>query len=153
PIPSAPAHIETRVLGEYGDFLHGNATLKLIRLETGPARAPQIDLMMVVPKLKPGPVPAFLAMNFCGNYAVTDDPRVPLARGWMYDGFKGVTNHTATEAGRGSQVTNWPLAEIVRRGYALVTFYSGDIDSDRQDASQGLYSWLAANDPAKNNPT
>ena len=35
---------------------------------------------------------------------------------------QGCVNNTATEASRGSQATDWPLAEIVRRGYALATF-------------------------------
>ena len=48
---------------------------------------------------------------------------------------------------------DWPLAEIVRRGYALATFYSGDVDPDRSEVSTGLYAWLAGGDPARNNPT
>jgi dienelactone hydrolase len=44
------------------------------------------------------------------------------------------------------------LAEIVRRGYAIATFYSGDVDSDRKDVSDGIYKWLADGDPAKNKP-
>jgi dienelactone hydrolase len=50
-------------------------------------------------------------------------------------------------------VDDWPLAEIVRRGYALAVFYSGDVDPDRAEVSQGLYAWLAQGDQAGNNPT
>jgi (4-O-methyl)-D-glucuronate---lignin esterase len=64
-----------------------------------------------------------------------------------------VTNHMATEAARGGQTADWPLRRIIERGYALASFYNGDVDSDRQDVSEGLYAWLAGNDPAKNNPT
>src|SRR5262249_54062880 len=84
---------------------------------------------------------------------LTPDSRVPLARGWMYEWGKGVTNHTATEASRGAQAADWPLKRIVERGYALASFYNGDIDSDRQDVSDGLYAWLADEDSEKNNPT
>jgi dienelactone hydrolase len=59
----------------------------------------------------------------------------------------------ATEAARGTQETDWPISEIVGRGYALASFYNGDVDSDRQDVSDGLHAWLAGNDPARNNPT
>ena len=152
-IPPKPAHTRARDLGEYHDFLAGKATLKLVRLETGPAKAPQIDLMLVVPNERPGPAPVFLAMDFCGNHALTDDPRVPLARSWLGDACKGCTNNAATEAARGSQAADWPLAEIVRRGYALAAFYSGDVDPDRKEVSEGLYAWLAGGDPARNNPT
>ena len=40
---------QTKVVGEYHDFLAGKATLKLVRLEIGPTNAPRIDLMLVVP--------------------------------------------------------------------------------------------------------
>src|SRR5205823_197540 len=114
---------------------------------------PLIDLMLVTPNGSTRSAPVFLAMNFCGNHALTDDPRVPLSRAWFGAHCQGCTNHIATEAARGSQSSNWPLAEIVRRGYALASFYSGDIDPDRADSSDGIYAWLAAGDPDKNNPT
>ena len=82
-IPAAPAHLQAKVRAQYADFLDGKATLKLISLETGPANAPQIDLLLVVPNQRLAPAPVFLAMNFCGNHALTADPRVPLTRGWV----------------------------------------------------------------------
>src|SRR5271157_6057519 len=127
-IPPKPARMQARVEGEYHDFLEGKATLKLLTLVTGAAsNAPRIGLMLVVPNQGSRPAPVFLAMDFCAN-------------------------HAATEAGRGAQAADWPLAEIVRRGYALAAFYSGDVDSDRADLSSGVYAWLAGDDPAKNQP-
>jgi hypothetical protein len=153
PIPAKPDHVSARTLGEYHDFLGGKATLKLVRLETGPTNAPQIDLMLVMPNGRTSPAPVILAMNFCGNQALTADPRVPLARGWLGELCKGCTNNAANEAARGSQAADWPLAEIVRRGYALAAFHSADVDSDRKEVSDGIYAWLAGGDPARNNPT
>jgi hypothetical protein len=153
PIPPKPAPMQVKVEGEYRDFLEGKATLKLLTLVTGTAsNAPRIGLMVVVPNQKNGPAPVFLAMDFCGNHALTPDVRVPLPQTWIADWCKGCTNHTATDAGRGAQAADWPLAEIVRRGYALAAFYSGDVDSDRADVSSGVYAWLAGDDPAKNRP-
>jgi dienelactone hydrolase len=152
-IPPKPAHLQAKVLDSHRDFLGGKATLKLLTLETGPTNAPRIDLMLIVPNERRQPAPVFLAMNFCGNHALVDDRRVPLARTWLGDACKGCTNNIATEAARGAQAADWPLAEIVRRGYALAAFYSGDVDSDRQEVSTGLYAWLADGDPARNNPT
>jgi dienelactone hydrolase len=149
-IPPKPKEVRAKITGEYHDFLSGKATLKLVTLEMGPTPAPHIDLMLVVPNVRPGPAPVFLAMNFCGNHALTDDPRVPLARSWMGSFCAGCSNNSATEVGRGSQVVDWPLAEIVRRGYALAAFYSGDVDPDRGEVSEGIYAWLAAGDPARN---
>jgi hypothetical protein len=109
--------------------------------------------MLVVPNGARGPVPAFLTMNFCGNHALTADARVPLARGWLYNSCKGCTNNTATEDARGTQSADWPLADIIGRGYALASFYSGDVDSDRKEVSDGIYAWLAGGDPLKNPPS
>ncbi len=151
-IPPKPANLQWRTLGEYRDFLEGKATLRLVRLDAGPTNAPHIDLMLVVPNARTNPAPVFLAMDFCGNHALTDDPRVPLTRSWLGSSCKGCTNNTATDAARGSQARDWPLAEIVRRGYALAAFYSGDADPDRKEVSEGLYAWLAGGDPKKNDP-
>jgi hypothetical protein len=157
-LPPKPERVEAKVVAAYSDFLGGKATLKLVEIKTGPANAPKIDLMVVVPNARTNPAPVFLTMNFCGNHAVTADPRVPLARGWVYTSCKGCPNGVATDAGRGSQATNWPvhlwpLDDIVQRGYAFASFYSGDIDSDRANVSDGLYAWLAGSDVARNDPT
>jgi hypothetical protein len=155
PIPPKPARMKATVTGEYPDFLGGKATLRLVTLDTAPGEtnAPRIDIMLVVPNARSGPAPAFLAINFWGNQAISPDPRIPLTHGWMRTRTPGCTNGIATEAARGTQSTDWPLAEIVGRGYALATFCSADLDADRPDASIGLYAWLAGNDPARNNPT
>ena len=151
-IPPRPSNFKTTLLGEYNDFLDGEAILKLVRLETGPTNAPRIDLMLVLPKVS-NRVPVFLAMNFCGNEALTPDKRVPLTHSWLGSGCAGCPDHHSSEAGRGTQATNWALAEIIHRGYGLAAFYSGDIDPDRADASEGIYAWLAGGVAANNNPT
>src|SRR5437773_1276215 len=43
-IPPAPKHTNVRAVGEYTNFLEGAATLKLLTLDTGGPKAPQIDL-------------------------------------------------------------------------------------------------------------
>jgi hypothetical protein len=47
------------------------------------------------------------------------------------------------EAARGSQAADWPIQEIIGRGFALATFCNADVDSDRGDVSDGVYAWLA----------
>jgi hypothetical protein len=143
-LPPKPSQVNFQVQNEYADFLNGTARLKLVTISFGSSDAPTIDLIVVTPKEKKR-APAFLVLNFCGNHAVSDDPRIPLTRGWLYSSCKGCTNNNATEAARGSQASDWPLAEIVKRGYALATFCNTDIDSDRADVSNGVYAWLAKN--------
>ena len=149
-IPPAPSRLEAKVSARYPDFLDGKATLKLVSIQTGPENAPRIELMLVVPNQHTLPAPVFLAMNFCGNHALTADPRVPINRDWVPNFCGGCTNNAATDASRGAQSRDWPLAEIVRRGYGLAAFYSGDVDPDRADVSEGLYAFLAGADASKN---
>ena len=142
-LPERPDRVTFDVGAVHRDFLDGRATLKLIRIGFGDTDAPAIDLMLATPNGRPGRVPVFLAMNFCGNHAVTADPRVPLTRGWLYDSCKGCQENRATDEARGGQQQDWPIGEILDRGYAFATFCSSDIDSDRKDVSDGIYAWLA----------
>lgn len=150
-LPPKPANVQARLTGTYPDFLGGRATLKTLTLQTGPGDAPKVGLMLVVPNSGPKPAPAFLAMNFHGNHCLTKDARVPLTPNWV-PGSRDSGNR-ATDSQRGSEEANWPLEEIVSRGYVFAAFYSGDVDPDREDVSSGVYAWLAKGDPGRNNPT
>lgn len=142
-LPPTPNQVTLQSQAEYPDALDGKADLKLVTISTGDDGAPQIDLAIFVPKGLYKPAPAFLAMNFCGNHAISADTRIPLARGWLYDTCGGVPDGKATELGRGSQASDWKVEHIIARGYALATFCSSDIDADRKDVSSGIYAWLA----------
>ena len=65
----------------------------------------------------------------------------------------GSQDNHATEECRGTQAADWPLDILVERGFGFAGFYSGDMDSDRAEVSDGIYAWLADNDPARNKPT
>jgi hypothetical protein len=142
-LPPKPDSVRIEMLGEHGDLFGGKGTLKLVRLHCGAEEgAPRIDLALFLPK-EPRPAPVFLAMNFCGNHAVSADPRIPLTRGWLYDSCKGCATNHATEAARGAQSVDWPIEQMLHRGFGLATFCTTDIDSDRKDVSDGVYAWLA----------
>lgn len=149
-LPPTPLRTRYESQGLYTDALGGRATLKLVRINTGDHGAPQIDLMLLVPNQRTGPVPVFLAMNFCGNHALMADARIPVTRGWVYESCKGCREGHATEEGRGGQASDWSVDQIISRGYALAAFCSSDIDPDRKDVSEGVYAWLANfwNEPA-----
>jgi hypothetical protein len=142
-LPPQPAAPRCDVIAAYPDFLEGKATLKLVTISCGEPTAPRIDLMLVVPNSRRGRAPVFLAMNFCGNHALTADPRLPLARGWLYGSCAGSVEGRATEVARGAQAADWDLGRILDRGYALAAFCSSDVDSDRAEVSDGVYAWLA----------
>jgi hypothetical protein len=142
-LPPTPSDERFHVDAEFFDALGGKASLTLVSVETGhEANAPRIQLAVFLPNdSKKHPV--FLAMNFCGNQAVSDDSRIPLSSKWVWKNCPGCVSNAVTEASRGSQTTNWPLEEIISRGYGLATFCSSDIDPDRPEVSEGVYAWLA----------
>lgn len=96
---------------------------------------PQIDLLLYLPQnaAASARVPAFLGLNFRGNHSIEAEPSIKLSREWMREGSKGVVNHRATESSRGTDHSSWPVEQIIARGYALATFYYGDIDPDYDD--------------------
>jgi hypothetical protein len=137
-LPAAPAKLDAKVEREDRQAFHGKATLKEVTIAFGPPEVPRIHLLLVVPNQRPGPAPVFVGLNFCGNHALVKDPAVRLPTVWMYDRYPGVEKNRATDAGRGSQTDVWELEQSVDRGYAVATFYSGDIDPDRPDVREGI---------------
>jgi pimeloyl-ACP methyl ester carboxylesterase len=134
-------------------FLDGKATLRELMVLMGwpqpgkadPAPAkPILYVLLVTPNNRPTPAPLFIGMNFCGNLAIAahEDIRLPDQYQWFYKSCQGVQNDHATKAGRGTQADVWNLDLIIDRGYAFASFYSGDIDPDTADFSDGLASDL-----------
>jgi hypothetical protein len=123
--------------------LGGNATLREVTLSFGPPGTPPIHLLLVIPNKHSGPAPVFMGMNFAGNHTVLNDPAIRLPTVWMPARQPGVKDNRATDAGRGSQVDVWALEQSVDRGYAVATFYSGDVDPDRPDKREGIQPHIA----------
>jgi hypothetical protein len=91
-----------------------------------------MDLLIYLPNDRPGPVPAFLGLNFYGNHTIYPDAEIRISDQWMREG-PGIQNNLATEAARGTATGRWPVEAILDRGYALVTAYYGDLDPDFDD--------------------
>jgi hypothetical protein len=140
--PPKPEKIESKVLYENREALGGKAMMQEIEITVGPAEMPKIRLLLVVPNKRKGPAPVFVGMNFCGNHALTDDPKIAIPTSWMYPRYPGVKENQATEEGRGKQKDVWNLEYVIDRGYAIATFYNGDIDPDRADKREGIRPFL-----------
>jgi hypothetical protein len=120
-------------------FLEGRATKKEITIAFGPAAAPRIHLLLVIPNSPKKPVPVFLGLNFCGNHTVLKDPTISLPTVWMPSTCPGCKDHRATDAGRGKQVNAWAIEKTIDRGYAVATFYCGDVAPDRPGFEDGVF--------------
>jgi hypothetical protein len=120
-------------------FLEGKVTLSESRITfKGPDLKQQLHVLLVVPNKRSEPAPVFVGMNFCGNHALAKHPSIHIPESWIYKSCAGSENERATEKGRGGQAEVWNLDLIVDRGYALACFYSGDIDPDTADFSDGI---------------
>lgn len=141
-LPPKPGRM-TATASEPKDCLAGQATFRQITLAFDePKLKHTIHLLLIAPKVAASPTPVFIGMNFCGNHAVLDDPAIAIPDTWVYKSCAGVESERATEKGRGSQKSVWNADLIVERGYALATFYSGDMDPDTADFSDGLNAEL-----------
>jgi hypothetical protein len=78
-----------------------------------------------------GKKPAFLGFNFGGNHTVHADPGITLPTVWPRQGStKQYAASTATADTRGSAATQWQVETVLKRGYAFVTAYYGDLEPD-----------------------
>jgi hypothetical protein len=141
-LPRAPESVRGTVEHVNPAAFGGKATLREIALAVGPDAVPPIRLLLVVPNHRKGPAPIFVGLNFTGNHSLVSEPKVRVPTVWMYPGFPGVKDHHATEAGRNASAESWSLEQSVDRGYAVATFYNGDVDPDRPDERGGLRPYL-----------
>ncbi len=145
--------ISAREISRDENCLGGKATRREVALSLGPADCPPIHLLIVAPKKRPaGGAPVFVALNFSGNHTVMSDPGIALPTGWMPKG-PGVEDNRATAAGRGTAAGLWPIEDIVERGYALATFYYGDVMPDRPDFTGGVYPFFRQGQGPQRGPT
>lgn len=129
-------HEDTKAFG-------GKATLREVILSLGQPEIGKIHLLLVTPNASREPVGCFVGMNFCGNHAVVNDPKILIPTCWMYPNRKSVKDNKATEESRGTEIATWSLEQSIERGYAVATFYNGDIDPDRADQRGGVRpAWL-----------
>ncbi len=134
--PAKPAQFEAKVLFEDAKAFDGKGTLREVEISFSPFW-PKIYLLVAVPNTKTM-AGCFVGPNFGGNHLILADDRIHLPTEWVPANGPGVKDNKATAAGRGKQPDTWPLAEIVKRGYAVATFYCGDVQPDRPDVREGL---------------
>jgi len=147
--PPAPEQISSRVLFEDDSFLDGTASLKEVEIRYHPT-APPFRLLVGTPHERPNQgAPVFVGPNFGGNHTETDHPAVALPDGWVRSTIPGVVNNRATEEGRGKQ-KRFDFPRALRRGYAVATFYYGDLDPDRNDFTDGIHPHFGT--PAERGP-
>jgi hypothetical protein len=138
-VPGTLGIHEVKVWETSYDALNGLAIRKQLSLffKKGD-RSLEVNVLMYLPKSQQK-VPVFLAYNFTGNHAVYNDPNIRLTESWVNnDPSVGIINNQVTEQSRATASNRWPVEEIIKSGYGLVTLYYGDVDPDKDDFSDGI---------------
>ena len=142
-IPAAPK-ISATVQRADHYAVSGKATMKQIRIALNSSPdCPTINLLLFVPNHRAAdrPPPVVLGLNFSGNHTVLDDRRIALAEGWMAAG-PGVEHNRATDAGRAKDSDRWQVEHVIDRGFALATFYYGDVAPDHPGFKDGVFPFF-----------
>lgn len=134
-----PSPIAVKVEREDSRYFGGKATKKEVTIALGDVKGAEIHLLLVVPNVRTGPAPAFLGLNFYGNHTALVDPTIALPTAWMPSGAPGAKDNQATDVGRGRETGVWSIEKVIDRGYALATFYSGDIAPDHPGFTDGVF--------------
>lgn len=141
-----PVPVSATTISTVPDALDGKAIRREIDLTIGTGdESITIGLLVYTPGSATVKVPCFLGLNFQGNHTVDDDPAIRTPTSWVRDRKDKTTDkNKATTEGRGVAASRWPVADIIDRGYGLVTIYYGDIDPDfDDDFKNGIHGALA----------
>jgi len=128
----APAKFEAKLVREDKSALGGKATLREITLRLAFPEGAQINLILITPNAAKKPAPVFLGLNFNGNLALLPDPQIGVPPGWKSK--KGET----VEQARGSEAEKWAIEATIDRGYAVASFWNGDVVPDDKEAAEAV---------------
>lgn len=129
----APA-MTAELLREDRAALGGKATLSEVLVSCG-FETP-VHLLVVIPNQREKAAACFLGLNFAGNYALLDDPKIQMPRGWVSEKYAGSVPHRASETLRGSQKDTWAIEQSIDRGYAVATFFNSDVIPDEKSLAE-----------------
>ena len=136
--PTTPGAVSFRVDKVIENSLNGLATQKEVTVFFSEnEQGPRMNLLLFIPNNIETARPAFLGLNFNGNHTVHASPKISIPSSWVRNNKRaGITNNRASAKSRGSSSSRWEVEKLIKRGYALVTIYYGDIDPDFDDGFQ-----------------
>jgi hypothetical protein len=140
--PARPRHMRFAVVERSADALGGLAVREQVTIYLdGTSGGPQMSVLIYLPKGARGPVPMFVGPNFHGNQSVSADPAIAITPNWVTPA-EGISKNRATLHARGIDASEWPIERILKAGYGVATYFTGDLypDGDTQYA-QSILPW------------
>lgn len=118
------------IVEEQGSALGGLAVRRQVTiLLDGRRTGPQMRVLLYLPARARGRVPIFLGPNFHGNQAIHPDPAIHITPGWVTPA-PGIRKGSATLHSRGIDASEWPVETILKAGYGVATYFTGDLYPD-----------------------
>jgi hypothetical protein len=90
---------------------------------------PQMRVLLYLPAGARSRVPVFVGPNFHGNQAIYPDPAIHITPNWVTSAT-GIRKGSATLHSRGIDAAEWPVEAIVKAGYGVATYFTGDLYPD-----------------------
>jgi hypothetical protein len=133
--PSDTGELTFDVFDKISDALGGTAIRKQVAINIATAKGTlRVDLLLYLPRsAEQQPVPVLTLLNFHGNHTVNADRSIAIPKNIQQKLGKNASAPTNPEEARGMSSSRFPVQEIIRRGYGLVTAFYGDIDPDFHD--------------------
>lgn len=111
----------------------------------GGRHGPQMRVLLYLPAHARGRVPVFVGANFHGNQAVHPDPAIHITPSWVVPA-PGIRKGRATLHSRGIDASEWPIETILRAGYGVATYFSGDLYPDGEGkAAESIQPYFRTN--------
>ena len=103
-----------------------------------------VTVLGVLPN-KPGKVPVFLGLNFCGNQTTSTEPNIPIFEKYVICNEAGqFKNNLGQAESRGVWASRWQFEKVIAAGYGSITVACGDFEEDLSTGYQkGIRSTLA----------
>jgi len=127
--PGREAQIRFEVFDEDRAALGGKAERRQVAIHIASgAKRVRVELLVFLPgTARTRPAPVFVLLNFGGNHTVHTDPAIALPKSHVRK------EYSPPEKFRGTELSGYPIEQIIARGYGIATAYCGDIDPDYHD--------------------
>lgn len=126
--PGRPEQLHFETVYRDTEALGGKAVRKEVKVHFDNTGDHYLRLLIYTPAGAKGAVPAFLGINFKGNWAVSPEEGISMPTPEELERYGRVETLE-----RGVHAFRWPVEEILAAGYGVATFYTGDVDPDFDD--------------------
>lgn len=103
-----------------------------VRLAAANAQEIQFRAVVFLPRGEGGAAPVIIIPNFCGNEAALGFSDRTLNHGaWLPERCRTLASRSVTRIVHGENIIRPPFERLLRAGYAVVTYYPGEIVPDQ----------------------